>query len=449
MRKKKLVTILLIATFSVLCFCACGGNSMDYKKLEELLDNKQYDEAISMIQQYRNEENLAKNKASINKEAKEYVESIVGTYVPNKLSVNISEDDHTYTINGDLTLVCDGQTYPYKIESREPDEYNPAPYVIYFETFSSDGYKSLESLYPYINEAGYAVLSNSGYIKEHAMDDDAKEQLAKYAGKYLPNYPSDERPEVTINDDFTVSIDGQSYPIEYVYSNYEKKILFHVVGYSRYNYSSDTTPSENLAFTTTKNNQVFLWSEYYRPDQLDYVEITADNLYDYFEWTDWYVDADNGISRNAFGEIVEIYFKRNLQLKEEYLPYYFGEACNVAMEFEYINNLTYANSTFQYNLDSGKCVVTMGDTQSMNYRDKTGNFTVSYLDTTYDYVDGERVYDAVYLLKESQYFSVKDDTPFDGSTYTFTTDYSSYRNPEWLSVIRSQTKIAFVKKDLK
>lgn len=449
MQKKRLFAIIAILVVSMVCFIGCADNNdkdndidKDHKKILKLLENGEYDRAIAMIKEIRDEKYLEENQASIDKEKEEFIDSIQGTYLYNSVSFNRTNSPD-FTINSDLTIIYNGQTYPYEIHDYTGSNTN-SKYYINFKYTTSEGYESSRSLHPYIDENGYALCD--GYIRMKDLEVDAKKQFLKYVGKYVYEYASEKKPDVTIKDDFTASIDGKSYPIEYMYDDYSKKIMFYIMGYSRYQ-SNASNSYESLSITTKENHQVFLWDRYYRPDQLDFVEITADNLYDYFEWTDWYV-ADGDISRNAFGEISGISFKRGLQLKEEYVPYFYDKASDVAIEFQYNQDLFYKDTTFQYNLDSGKSIVTLGGAQLSNYYDKPGSFTATSMNYYGSNVDGKYVIKALYLLGESQWFSVNDNSSFDGSTYTFTMNYYSKYDQKEFCVARSKTTLAFVKKEL-
>lgn len=446
MQKKKIFTTLAITALSIICLCACGGkkNAIDYQKLQELLENGQYDSAISMIQEFRNAEYLEANKDSLDEEMEDFLDSIEGTYTPNRLSVNNSDGYQKIVIDSDLTVTIDDETYPFEVIRNDNSENDNVKYYLEFKYDTPNGQSRTDRLNPYIDEHGYAFCN--GFVRKHDLENDANNIYASYVGKYISIY-GDEYPAVQINDDFTLTADGQSYPIEYVYDTYDSKFTFYVKGYDRYNGCAKADYYSDLYCTKDSLNFISLWSTYYRPDQLDYVDITAENLYDYFEWTDWYV-ADTDISRNAFDEITSIYFTRKLRLKDEYKEYCFVSGSTVATEFEYVANRYYKDSIFQYNLNTGNCVVTMGAPEIYTYWDEKGTFTVSYINSSYDYSGDTAVIADIYLMSDQVYCSIQEDTPFDGSTYTFTTDYNSAYNPDGLNMVRSKTTLAFIKKDL-
>ena len=446
MQKKKIFTILAITALSITCLCACGGkkNAIDYQKLQELLENGQYDSAISMIQEFRNAEYLEANKDSLDEEMEDFLDSIEGTYIPNRLSVNNSDGYQKIVIDSDLTVTIDDETYPFEVIRNDNSENDNVKYYLEFKYDTPNGQSRTDRLNPYIDEHGYAFCN--GFVRKHDLENDANNIYASYVGKYISIY-EDEYPAVQINDDFTLTADGQSYPIEYVYDTYDSKFTFYVIGYDRYNGCANADYYSDLYCTKDSLNFISLWSTYYRPDQLDYVDITAENLYDYFEWTDWYV-ADTDISRNAFDEITGLYFTRKLRLKDEYKEYCFISGSTVATEFEYVANRYYKDSIFQYNINTGDCVVTMGSPEINTYSNEKDTFTVSYINSTYDYSGDTAVIADIYLLADQEYYSIQEDTPFDGSTYTFTTDYNSAYNPDGLNMVRSKTTLAFIKKDL-
>lgn len=439
MQKRKLMSLLAVTAVLVACLCGCGKekNSMDYKTLKELLDNGQYDSAISMIKEYRDAEYLAENQDKISDEEEELLEKIAGTYTPNVLSTEV--DGYGYykeiVVDDDLTLTIDDNTYPYRLRSNRDSVTGETYYYLEYKKDAADGGSFTTTLGLYMDENDYVWIDNS-YIRRTDLEENARKNIKELVGEYVSYYP-DKNPDLRINDDMTMTVAGTNYPIEYVYSN--STYYYSVVGYERY----PGINSSSLYYNKNDLNFITLWDSYYRPEQLYYVTITPDNLYDYFEWSDWIPQLDT----NAFNELSSIGICRYLKLKDEYTQYYYKEASTHAMEFTYTLQNFY---DFSFTYDANTNSVTTQCSDVPDYISDPATKLSSYMDSKSHWEGDNNVLDFYYVLSESNYESVDSQkATIEGNKYTFNTSYYNYYNNDGFALTRSNTTLAFIKDDLK
>ena len=429
MLKKKMMLLLLTGAM-LLGLCSCGDEDVEsmpntpYAEINQLLDQGNYDSAIQLIREMRDAEQLEANRENIAEADAKLIEQIAGEYRVSGLS------GETMTINTDMTLIYNESTCLYEITHDRDQNY----LKFSFESEEYD-YPLTYSWEIKIDDNGFIWL-NDNYVRIAELDVAAKEYITPYIGTY-ESYQDGST--VVIKDESTASVDGKEYPLEYSYSPFEKCFCFFISGYDHWDYGDSRT---SLYFTVDDKNFITMWSYYYRVDQLDLIEITADNLFDYFEWGDWYL---SGVSRNAFDEVQNVSIARYLKLKDQYQPLYYENKTSVALEIEYKEEI-YSASQIMVNLDTEAVSVDLGE---ITYHYDPSTRTISSLGVIGKYDDnGIYTVTAISLLGEYINLSVTENTLIEGSTYSFTTSFDDPYLTNGFSVLRSATTLALKKSDL-
>ncbi len=116
----------------------------------------------------------------------------------------------------------------------------------------------------------------------------------------------------TITDDGNINIDGSSYELK-LQSESEAGAQFEII--------DSESSIGNLHFSIEDNGDLELYLQgfsrldfaLYKPDHYETITVTKDNVYDYFEFRDFWTE-----NRNAFGELTSVSIETKLVLKEEY-----------------------------------------------------------------------------------------------------------------------------------
>lgn len=196
--------------------------------------------------------------------------------------------------------------------------------------------------------------------------------------------------------------------------------------------------NQTLYYEIQDSGLVKLLYDLVRDDQFEFVEITEDNLYDYFEWTGFIPGEP---SKNSFDEFDSIGAYNYLKLKDKYLSRVYTNKCSVAMEFEYTSSV-HRDSLITYNENTGEMDVKWGRHDTSYTRDPY-TYEVSYLNYVYDNYTDWNV-SSYYLICDSIWLYA-DYCDVDGGVYTYKTDiWDSYSTIK-PTLLRSKTTLAFIK----
>ena len=437
--KKKLLSLALAGVL-VFSLCACGNtgstsdtsesSSKKYKELTEMLNEGQYDAAITYIEKLRDEaENSDEDDEDDDDSRSDLVAKLIGDYEPTINSTDYA-DYSNISINKDRTITVDGATYTYEL-----NEYPDYGYIDLSYTDNSGSHKSF-SVYTYDN--GYITLNNT-YAKVGCLDDTVSEYFETMAGEYISSNDDWSTFEsITVNSDMTVTLGDETYPVAYTYSDYDDTIRYYIDGYSEYDTAYTVLSFEKDEDTGIDKAMYY----YYRADQIEFVDITADNFYDYFEWSDYKQDY---ATTNAFGETEYIYFARYLQLKDEYTDKFLRDFSNIAIEISY-EEVRLDDCVAIYNPTTGSITVSDGVRDTNSWYMDTLTPTYQYISYEYDddynvlfyYIDDFGFY--MYLIGD-----YRDLASFENGVYTSEVKVDAgalYGSP---SISRSATTLAFVK----
>ena len=433
---KKLMTILLSAAF-IFAFAACGADrnvSNDkYSELESFLDKGQYDAAITLIQQMKDSANQPAAPQNQDAEKAALLDALAGFY-----TTPYQEKYSAITINKDMTITLDDKTYP----------------IIYLDKDHLQ-YSYTEGDVSYTNSLSFKIFDNGivdlsySYQQPDQLRSLMGEDYQKLVGQYHTVNERSEIRELTLHADYTMEIDGTLTPVFLRYEDYSSND-----GRVHLLYTPEGNPNSirTLEYSISDLGMITLAGHLVRDDQFDFIDLTEDNLNDYFEWTDWKVYPDN-VYKNAFGELENVYSCRYLRLKDEFQPYYFDPLSSVALEIEYTPEY-YNAATFTYNADTNvftfsyesdpippfpaesSCQETFARLSERTYRDEE---------------TGDRISDGFYLLTVDANiaFNQDRDCTREGNTYIrepvfFVDEYCTND----FSILRSATKLAFLKKGL-
>lgn len=435
MKTKKILTLLL-ATALTLGLCACGKKN-DYSDLEKLLDKGQYDAAITLIQQYKEDASKEPvSKADIEAEDQAYLDAIVGEYTLKNPFYEYDDQVKVIKVNADMTLTLDDATYPFEIKKNQ----DLKRYLSYKKT-NADGSTWNDSV-------TFEIDEETGYVTtwtHHRLDQltpEAEEIWSKLVGNYVYKYKDNEwGKDVSIGDDFTISFDGVEHPVAYKYDtvNYstdEKGICFI--------YSPENDNSYNtLTYSIDEDGFVTLWGDYYREDQIEYVKLDGDNLYDYFEWSDYELRE---VNKNAFDEPSYTYFARWFALKDEYKNNIITGLSDIALEVTY-NSVRYYDATVAFNATDDSFIIDKGAASTSEWDTSECTDTLSWISSDGDYDEnGNWTVKRVYIMSSTFNGNLlSDNTVKNGDVYTFKTSLYEGLAEGNLKVNRSASVLAFKK----
>lgn len=163
---------------------------------------------------------------------------------------------------------------------------------------------------------------NAGSIESENMssaDDDTK---SENSSKFLPYMCGEWKvlnikdegvlESVIITEDGNINIDGNNFKLR-LQSEYDNAAVFEVI--------DGETVKGNLHFDIEDNGDIGLLLQgvidaelsLYKPDHYEVITITPENVYEYFEFRDFWDE-----SRNAFDELINVRIDTKLVLKDEY-----------------------------------------------------------------------------------------------------------------------------------
>lgn len=156
---------------------------------------------------------------------------------------------------------------------------------------------------------------------ENTVATDDNTQL-EYCSKFLPYLCGEWKvlnikdegvlESVIITEDGNINVDGSNFKLK-LQSEYEDGAVFEVI-------DGEAVAGE-IHFNMEDNGDMGLYMmgitdtelSLYKPDNYEVITVTPDNVYEYFEFRDYWEE-----SRNAFGELVSVRIDTSLVLKEEY-----------------------------------------------------------------------------------------------------------------------------------
>lgn len=194
-----------------------------------------------------------------------------------------------------------------------------------------------------------ADSGNSGgsqsFVCEGAVTPDASGALMQYFyGEWTRVYTSPvfSIDSITIREDGTCLVGDTEYEFAFCKNSTADCIMFHVHkdGRTQYLMSIAKTTLNNVGYDVALNIGLrscdnggcsAVQDTFWNAEQVQEIQITNDNLWDYFEVKDELV-----VDKNAFGEVTRISVKQSLALKEDYQLSYWATQ-TVAMEFSWIS----------------------------------------------------------------------------------------------------------------
>lgn len=224
------------------------------------------------------------------------------------------------------------------------------------------------------------------------------------------------------------------YPLEFSYDKADSTVVAYVIGLNEHNRSLQYRVNE-------VNGQITILQYLFKLDQLEYIDITAVNINDYFEKTDWGVEY---VSYNAFNEPTYTEFTRYYKLKDEYTNRYLPYASDIAIEFR-LKKASFSNSVIEFNHDTNEIKVEYGKRLTDQYNSQESHETPGSMGCKYKPDSNEINF--YYLLgqRESMTIFGNKNIVVDGSTYTEKSNWTEYCMYEDIIVERSATTLAFIK----
>lgn len=433
MKAKKILSLLL-ATALTLSLCACGKKNNNYSDLEKLLDNGQYDAAITLIQQYKTEASKEPvSKAEIAAEDQAYLDTIVGEYTFINPYSDYSDYAKVLKVNSDMTVTLDDVTYPFEIRTDQNGRY------ISYKKPNANGDTWNEFFtFEIDEETGY--VTTWLYHRLDQLTPAAKEEWSKLVGNYVYKYKNSENAKtVSVGEDFTLTIDGEVMPVNYKYDTYndpkQKEIVF------MYQPQELSGGYRTLSYSIDDDGFVTLMYDYCKEDQIEYINIDSNNLYDYFEWTGPEI---GNISKNAFDEPSYIYITNYLALKDEYIDTILSGLSYIALEATY-TEVVYKEAAVTFNAADSSFVIDKGEASKESYYTEDKTTTLSYLSTKGDYdKDSNYIVEKMYIASTDICGNLTSDyATKNGDVYTFTTWYYAGIAESELRIDRSATVLAF------
>jgi len=391
---KKLVSLLLVLAMC-LSLCACGGSEKEAPTEEETLSNEPPAATITdhpllsnmygewLLTDVEHADNYLFSSIFINEDGTAIVDG-------EELVWRI---DEMYTNDGSLYIYC--YRGSEKVVGALYDEAG------WFCCISADG-----AMYPsaYANRA-------TATIEQLRAADPENYVLPMICGTWLLTQEKEGMPlEVVLKEEYTCTLDGVSYTWMMENQNGTRFVIYIMDG--------GTTIHSGTIFDVYAGEFGFsLDNTYYaNPNFYDIVDITAENLLDYFE-----IVPDWSWIENAFGETEEMgWYGLNFALKEEYYPllsrvvHNGGQITKNAMEIA-------------YSVDKQLCDV---DLENQTFTPREG--AISYVDR---YTDMHRL--------AFNRFSGKD--AFGTALFSWHTDSESIVNVYDLELIRAECPLYFIK----
>lgn len=438
MKKNKFLTVLALVGALSLGLTGCGSKN-SYDDVVKLLQKGQYDAAITKIEEYKTKAETEGEKAEVDVEEEDaaLLAKLVGEYELNPSYANYEGNNYftSVIINDDMTINCDGNSYPFTIKrSTGTDSKGQSVEEVRIQFKINDLTKSFM-----INENSRGYISlDSTYIRPDLMQADADDVWSKLVGTYIDKHSFFGFETAELTSDYTIIIDGTSYPVKFTYS--ESSDAENEGVFNFYVMNSDNVYTSNISYSIAEDGTVEVYN-LINQNQVEYVELTADNFWDYFEWSDYTVDSKN---TNAFDEVTSISVAKFLKLKDEYTDKFLSEYSDLALEFTY-DNMYAPNATIVWDSSSDSLTVDEGVIEQDSYT-PTDTTTFSYLGSRYDYEQNRNAFYYLYTTSRSVY--VEDSyVTVDGTTWTATNEsfYGLGYTPDHCQITRSATTLAFKK----
>ena len=234
-----------------------------------------------------------------------------------------------------------------------------------------------------------ADIGNSGgsqsFVCEGAVTPDASGALMQYFyGEWTRVYTSPvfSIDSITIREDGTCKMGDTEYEFAFCKNSTEDCIMFHVHkdGRTQYLMSAEKTTLNNVEYDVALNiglrscdngGSPAVQDTFWNADQVQEVQITNDNLWDYFE-----VKDELMVNKNAFGEVTGISVKQSLVLKDDYKLSYWATQ-TAAMEFSWIERSMLCEIDMDQNTISFAGAATDGIVQSTIVECRNGRLDLS------------------------------------------------------------------------
>lgn len=439
---KKTLCLLLALVLTLGLFAGCGSTPAapaadgtadkgsrenKYAVLESMLDKGDYDSALQWIIQKKAEENAANTSS----EDAEYVASIAGTY---SLALPFDVDENApreITIGTDCTISYNGETYGFEVETyptdqrvlswRTANEYPTISIVVTDKGYTSFG----------LNLSGINNGWTMTYRLESTFAADAQAALNAIAGDFLKmDHYSTDFETIAIHEDWTCEIDGVTYPMAYSYDSWNEAFTFYIIGLSRWdnNYTY-------FAVNTAENGLSCILDCFYPAAQFEQIEVTAENFWDYFEWSE---PMCFRVNRDAFGDVSSLEFGRFLALKPEYSGRYVKSFSTVAVALDYQEHV-YNDTLLTWNSNDGTVTWTDGRRSTSSWDMEQEQKILSYFGGV-TLPDGETA--LYYLDRVSLSFDANTMTVDENGVYSVTTwNYSGGLYSDTLEITRCETTL--------
>ncbi|GEM_PF-4387833 len=449
MKKMKKVTAVLLAAVCTIGLCACGKTGNKYEELESLLDRGAYDDAIMLIEDMSYAEAVEKGeKGSVSGEGQyvpgseelEILSLLAGTY---EYYYYYDLDEYQPVVIGEDGIIeYNGEKYCTIVQKEDEKSGTLKLYTEQDYMNFSDSVYPQQYVYYSISDNGIITVDYS-YRSQSVLKELAKDFYKDYVGTY--RYEGNswyEIDEVTINEDYTAVIDGTTVELFVYSSEYDEGVTYSFI-------ACDGDYAENPLDLRLKENAYGMntvLDGYVRDDQLEYVEITVDNIDDYFEWTDWTVGS-NYINYNAFDEVESITAHRYYQLKEEYMKKLYEDNCSVAFEYQ-SQYVSYPYCTAVYDMDSDVFSLTI-NTENVYERSEPETSEVSRLNWSGYYDENDKyVVTNIWLFRDDAYINMDHEgASQDGSVITDpSVGYNDYYHTNPVTILRTKTTLSFVNK---
>lgn len=441
MKHTKSMWICLLLCAVLLTLCACGAkpsatehapaSTGDYKELESMLDKGQYDAAITWIEGLRRNSERVVETIDMDQETRRIMDQIVGDYSLCPSRYFNTDFPTALSIRDDMTFTQGDETHTFEItEIREEPNMDATIVSITYSVLREDGSAGKNGGAIYLYNSGYITM-NDAYQKNDFVEALIQEQFTGLEGTYKD--PNNADRQIIIREDRTVEIDGAVRPILFqpYWEDHTKLSM---------EYPTDNNYTSTLSTRYTDNGLLMVDWNCYRMSDLELVQITGDNLFDYFEWGDWELDY---VNTNAFDEVSGVYLTRSLKLKDAYAASLFSQESSIALEVSY-QRAEYQNVSFTWNPEDNSVAVTLPDRPRNVTEDSA---ILSYLNSRGHHEEDGYVVDFYYIAQQSLSSNITADTPRNESgAYELEESWFHARyNPEDLVVLRSETVLAFVK----
>ncbi len=254
-------------------------------------------------------------------------------------------------------------------------------------------------------EDGDTDRNDGGDIMDTETAEDPSDKYA-WTADIIPgtwtyyDYDTESNIAFTVREDGTCEIFGTSY--EWTLGNvrdYEDPITYFEINITDgdavpyqvyYRYDSDNERWYTYLYGYDHENGYYasVSNSAYDVDEMTVVELTVDNWYDYFEYTETITP-----SFNAFNELSDVSYSQRFTMKSEYADRYYSTLSSYAMEYSYIYGGYYVS------VDTSTYDITVNEVGYVNYERSSSissGFSTDYLD------DDSRGY---YVYINSSYIS--------------------------------------------